>query len=103
MKLCVQERTWRARKLNSNEKFDLQNDPEEVIIDFEESRVVDMSAIEALNKLSERYLNADKKLHLKHLSPDCIKLLKNAEQIIDVNIMEDPTYKLVVDDVKFWP
>ena len=65
-----------------NEKFDLQNDPEEVIIDFEESRVVDMSAIEALNKLSERYLNADKKLHLKHLSPDCIKLLKNAEQII---------------------
>lgn len=82
-----------------NEKFDVQNDPDEVIIDFEESRVVDMSAIEALNKLSERYLNAGKKLHLKHLSPDCIKLLKNAEKIIDVNIMEDPTYKLVVDDV----
>ena len=82
-----------------NEKFDVQNDPEEVIIDFAESRVVDMSAIEALNKLSERYLNAGKTLHLKHLSPDCIKLLKNAEKIIDVNIMEDPTYKLVVDDV----
>lgn len=82
-----------------NEKFDVQNDPDEVIIDFEESRVVDMSAIEALNKLSERYLNAGKKLHLKHLSPDCIKLLKNAEKIIDVNIMEDPTYKLVVDEV----
>jgi SulP family sulfate permease len=81
------------------EKFDVQDDPEEVIIDFKESRVVDMSAIEALNKLSERYLNADKKLHLKHLSPDCIKLLKNAEQIIDVNILEDPTYKLVVDEV----
>lgn len=82
-----------------NEKFDVQNDPEEVIIDFEESRVVDMSAIEALNKLSDRYLKAGKKLHLKHLSPDCIKLLKNAEKIIDVNIMEDPTYKLVVDEV----
>ncbi|MCF8464720.1 MAG: SulP family inorganic anion transporter [Flavobacteriales bacterium] len=82
-----------------NEKFDVQNDPEEVIIDFEESRVVDMSAIEALNKLSERYLNAGKKLQLKHLSPDCILLLKNAEKIIDVNILEDPTYKLVVDDV----
>ena len=81
------------------EKFDVQDDPEEVIIDFKESRVVDMSAIEALNKLSERYLNADKKLHLKHLSPDCIKLLKNAEQIIDVNILEDPTYKVVVDEV----
>lgn len=82
-----------------NEKFDVQNDPEEVIIDFAESRVVDMSAIEALNKLSERYLNAGKTLHLKHLSPDCMKLLKNAEKIIDVNIMEDPTYKLVVDEV----
>ncbi len=82
-----------------NEKFDIQNDPEEVIIDFEESRVVDMSAIEALNKLSDRYLKAGKKLHLKHLSPDCIKLLKNAEKIIDVNIMEDPTYKLVVDEL----
>lgn len=82
-----------------NEKFDVQNDPEEVIIDFAESRVVDMSAIEALNKLSERYLNAGKTLHLKHLSPDCMKLLKNAEKIIDVNILEDPTYKLVVDEV----
>jgi SulP family sulfate permease len=82
-----------------NEKFDVQDDPEEVIIDFRESRVVDMSAIEALNKLSERYLNAGKKLHLKHLSSDCIKLLKNAEKIIDVNILEDPTYKLVVDEL----
>ena len=82
-----------------NEKFDVKNDPEEVIIDFKESRVVDMSAIEALNKLSERYLNAGKTLHLKHLSPDCVRLLKNAEKIIDVNIMEDPTYKLMVDKV----
>ncbi len=82
-----------------NEKFDVLNDPDEVIIDFAESRVVDMSAIEALNKLSERYLQAGKKVHLKHLSSDCIKLLKNAEQIIDVNILEDPTYKLVVDEV----
>lgn len=82
-----------------NEKFDVKNDPNEVIIDFKESRVVDMSAIEALNKLSDRYLKAGKKLHLKHLSPDCIRLLKNAEQIIDVNIMEDPNYKVVVDEV----
>lgn len=82
-----------------NEKFDVQNDPDEVIIDFQESRVVDMSAIEALNKLTERYLKNGKKLHLKHLSPDCQKLLKNAEKVIDVNIMEDPTYKVVVDQL----
>lgn len=40
---------------------------------------------------------AGKKLHLKHLSPDCRQLLRNAEKIIDVNIIEDPTYHLAVD------
>jgi SulP family sulfate permease len=81
-----------------NSKFDVLNDPDEVIIDFEESRVVDMSAIEALNKITERYQKVGKKVHLKHLSQDCRRLLKNAEEIIDVNVLEDPTYKLVVDD-----
>ncbi|MFN3757549.1 MAG: STAS domain-containing protein, partial [Flavobacterium sp.] len=74
-----------------NEKFDVLNDPNEVIIDFAESRVVDMSAIEALNKITERYHKVGKKIHLKHLSADCRQLLKNAEEIIDVNVMEDPT------------
>ena len=82
-----------------NEKFDVQNDPLEVIIDFKESRVVDMSAIEALNKITERYHKAGKKIHLRHLSKDCQKLLKNADKIIDVNVLEDPSYKVVVDKV----
>lgn len=82
-----------------NDKFDVMNDPEEVIIDFQESRVVDMSAIEALNKITERYMKVGKKVHLKHLSPDCRRLLKNADKIIDVNVIEDPNYKLVVDKV----
>lgn len=82
-----------------NEKFDILNDPQEVIIDFKESRVVDMSAIEALNKITERYLKVGKKVHLRHLSPDCQKLLQNADKIIDVNVLEDPTYKVVVDKV----
>ena len=80
-----------------NEKFDVLKDPNEIIIDFSESRVVDMSGIEALNKITERYNKVGKKLHLRHLSPDCRILLKNADQIIDVNILEDPTYKLAVD------
>ena len=82
-----------------NSKFDVLNDPDVVIIDFEESRVVDMSAIEALNKITERYHKVGKKVHLKHLSKDCRLLLKNAEEIIQVNVVEDPTYKLVVDKV----
>jgi SulP family sulfate permease len=82
------------------EKFDIANDPKEVIIDFRESRVADMSGIEALDRITERYREAGKKLHLRHLSTDCRLLLKNAGDAIDVNIMEDPSYKVVVDRVK---
>jgi SulP family sulfate permease len=81
------------------EKFDIQSDPNEVIIDFQESRVADMSGIEALNKITERYAKAGKKVHLRHLSKDCIRLLKNARDIIEVNVLEDPTYKVVVDKI----
>ncbi|GAB2704460.1 SulP family inorganic anion transporter [Mucilaginibacter koreensis] len=83
-----------------NDKFDVANDPAEVIIDFRDSRVADMSAIEALNKLTERYEKAGKTLHLKHLSPDCRLLLKNAEAVIDVNIVEDPAYHVVTERLK---
>ncbi|WP_017731599.1 SulP family inorganic anion transporter [Nafulsella turpanensis] len=80
-----------------NEKFDPLNDPAEVIVDFKESRVVDHSAIEALNKLTERYQKVGKKLHLKHLSPDCQQLLGNAGELIEVNIIEDPSYRVATN------
>ena len=79
------------------EKFDVENDPEEVVIDFAESKITDMSAIDAVNKITERYQKEGKKIHLKHLSSDCRRLLHNADKIIDVNIIEDPTYKVVSD------
>ena len=82
-----------------NEKFEIFDDPDEVIIDFKESRIVDMSAIEALNKITERYLKVGKKVHLKFLSNDCQKLLKNADKLIEVNVLEDPKYKVVVDNI----
>lgn len=81
------------------EKFDVNNDPNEIIIDFAESRISDMSAIDAVNKITERYAALNKKVHLRHLSADCVELLKNAEAIIDVNIMEDPLYKVAVEKV----
>ncbi len=79
------------------EKFDIQNDPCEVIVDFRESKIVDMSAIDAVNKLTERYAKLGKKINLRHLSADCRQLLHNADDVIDINIMEDPTYKVVAD------
>lgn len=75
-----------------NEKFDVSGDPEIVIIDFRESRIADMSAIDALNKLTQRYDDLGKKLHLLHLSKDCKLLLKNAEGVIAVNIIEDSNF-----------
>lgn len=81
------------------DKFDVAGDPNEVIIDFVESRIVDMSAIEAVNKLTERYTKAGKTLHLKHLSADCRVLLQNADKLIEVNVLEDPTYKVIVDEM----
>lgn len=82
-----------------SEKFDVLNDPPEIIIDFAESRVADMSAIEALNKITERYAKLGKKVHLKHLSADCRKLLRNAEGIVVVNVIEDPTYIVATDGI----
>lgn len=79
------------------EKFDVNTDPDEIIIDFKESKIADMSAIDAVNKITERYAKQNKKVHLKHLSPDCRRLLRNADKIIDVNIMEDPLYTVVQD------
>ena len=61
-----------------NEKFDVQNDPDVVIIDFAESRVVDMSAIEALNKITERYKS--RKTNTAQTPKDCARLLKDAEK-----------------------
>ncbi|MFA9188680.1 SulP family inorganic anion transporter [Flavobacterium magnesitis] len=76
------------------EKFDVLNDPDEVIIDFEESKIADMSAIDAVHKITERYAKVGKTVHLRHLSEDCRQLLHNAQGIIDVNIMEDPSYRV---------
>ncbi|MFT5254018.1 MAG: SulP family sulfate permease, partial [Flavobacteriales bacterium] len=49
------------------EKFDVLNDPDEVVIDFRESKIADMSAIDAVHKLTERYAKEGKKIHLRHL------------------------------------
>ena len=82
---------------NFNNLFDLDNDPDEVIIDFERSRVYDHSAIEAIDNLAERYVQAGKRLHLRHLSPECRILMKKAGDLVEVNVIEDPKYR-VADD-----
>ena len=83
-----------------SEKFNPSEDPDEVVIDFKESRIVDMSAIEAVNAITKRYRKYEKTVYLRHLSDDCKILLKNADAIIEVNVIEDPSYKVITNKAK---
>lgn len=80
-----------------NSIFDIDKDTETVVIDFKDSRIADMSAIEAVSALTRKYSEAGKTLHLKHLSEDCRKLLQNAAGVIEVNIETDPNYRVPTD------
>jgi len=80
-----------------HEIFDPKNDPDEIEIDFYDSRVADHSGIEAIDSLADRYERAGKTLHLKHLSKECKELLTKAGDLVEVNLKEDPTYH-VADD-----
>ena len=74
--------------------FDPQTDPDEVIIDFLHSRVLDHSALDAIDTLGERYKKNGKKLHLRHLSPDCLEILEKSKDLVEVNLMQDPHYHI---------
>ncbi len=80
-----------------NELFDPASDPDEVVLDFANSRVVDHSAIEAIDNLAEKYKKAGKNLHLRHLSQECKALLEKAGDLVEVNIKEDPHYHIADD------
>ena len=84
---------------NFLELFNPEADPDDVIIEFQNSRVADHSAIEAIDTLAERYIRAGKTLHLRHLSEECRQLLKKAGDLVEVNVMEDPRYHVADDQM----
>lgn len=77
---------------NFHEKFEPATDPQDIIVDFKESRVADQSAIEALNLLTERYAKVGKRVCLRHLSPECLDRLGKARGMVEINLEEDPYY-----------
>jgi len=79
------------------ELFTPQDDPDDVVIDFYFSRVYDQSGLEAINALAERYERLGKRLHLRHLSDDCRRLLDRAGDLVEVNISEDPHYHVLTE------
>ncbi len=78
------------------ELFQIKEDPSLVIIDFQESRVVDQSALQAIEAVALKYEGAGKKIQLRHLSPDCHELLSRAGHLM-VDSDDDPDYQIAVD------
>ncbi|WWR47784.1 SulP family inorganic anion transporter [Roseovarius sp. S88] len=83
-----------------SELFDPKSDPDKVVVDFAESRVVDHSALQAIEAIAIKYETAGKRIQLRHLTRDCHRLLNKAGHLV-VDSDDDPDYGLAVDyDVK---
>jgi len=78
------------------ELFDVENDPNEVIIEFSDSRVVDQSALQAIEAIASKYETANKRIQLRHLSRDCHYLLTKAGHLV-IDSDDDPDYGLAVN------
>lgn len=83
-----------------NGQFSPKDDPDDVVLDFAQSRVMDHSALEAINSLCERYGGLGKRVHLRRLSSDCYGLLErlNGElppyELIEADPERDPVYEV---------
>eukprot|EP00929_Paragymnodinium_shiwhaense_P114699 TRINITY_DN83172_c0_g1_i1.p1 TRINITY_DN83172_c0_g1~~TRINITY_DN83172_c0_g1_i1.p1 ORF type:complete len:637 (+),score=106.92 TRINITY_DN83172_c0_g1_i1:33-1943(+) len=83
--------------------FTVQEDPEDVVIDFANTRVMDHSALDAINGLAARYGEQGKRLHLRHLSSDCAGLLEKLNgtmppyELIEADVDTDPVYEVAED------
>ncbi len=76
--------------------FDVKNDPEAVVIEFADSRVVDQSALQAIEAIAAKYEAAGKRIQLRHLSRDCHQLLAKAGHLM-VDSDDDPDYEIATD------
>lgn len=77
--------------------FKIEEDCDDIIIDLLHARIFDHSGIEALNTITARYKNANKTIHLRHLSSECFKFITDSKDIVEVNLIEDPNYHVALD------
>jgi SulP family sulfate permease len=78
------------------EMFEVENDPSQVIVDFADSRVVDQSALQAIEALASKYKGVGKQVQLRHLTRDCHRLLTNAGHLM-IDSDDDPDYEIATD------
>jgi len=77
--------------------FSILDDPKEVVIDFQSTRVCDHSAIKAIDDIAEKYRKSNKTLHIRHLSSECKLLLKKASPLVEEDANGDPYYHICSD------
>jgi len=82
---------------NFKELFTPEEDPADVIVELQYSRIADHSGVEALDGLADKYIALGKQLHIRHVSPECRTLLRKAGDLCEVNMLEDPIYHVATD------
>ena len=80
-----------------SEQFDMQNDPDKIVLDFKDARVMDISGVEAIDAITKKYRENGKSLTIRHLSRDCRGLLKEAGPFCTYE-EDDPTYKIAANE-----
>lgn len=79
-----------------NEEFDIKHDPKNVILDFKNARVMDISGVEAIDAITKKYLEANKTIKIRHLSSECKAIMNNAGKFCTYE-EDDPKYKIAYD------
>lgn len=79
-----------------NEEFDIENDPENIVLDFKDARVMDISGVEVIDSITKKYQEANKNIKIRHLSDECKSIMKNAGQFCTYE-EDDPKYKVAID------
>jgi len=79
-----------------NEEFDIKHDPDNVILDFKNARVMDISGVEAIDAITKKYSEANKRIKIRYLSSECKAIMKNAGKFCTYE-EDDPKYKIAYD------
>ena len=79
-----------------NSQFDIKNDPELVILDFKDAKVMDISGVEAIDAITKKYKEARKSIRIRHLSDECKNIMNDAKQFCTYE-EDDPKYKVAYD------
>jgi SulP family sulfate permease len=79
-----------------NEQFDIEHDPDNVVLDFKNARVMDISGVEAIDAITKRYLEANKTIKIRHLNSECKSIMLNAGKFCTYE-EDDPKYKVAYD------